>query len=157
MNEPGPAPIPPPPPDDASPEVKDQYWFDHYYQGDKQPQLTLRSVIMGGIVGMFMALSNLYTTLKVGWSFAVAITACVISYVVWNAIRTLSGRRLSQMSLLENNCMQSTASAAGYSTGALWGRPLGRSCSSKASTGDGMLSLHSFSLPQPSASFSPFR
>ena len=32
-------------------------------------------------------------------------------------LRTLTGGRMSQMSLLENNCMQSTASAAGYSTG----------------------------------------
>jgi hypothetical protein len=31
--------------------------------------------------------------------------------------RGISGGRLSKMSILENNCMQSTASAAGYSTG----------------------------------------
>ena len=87
-------------------------------RGDSQRQLTLRAVIMGGILGMFMAVSNLYTTLKIGWSFGVAITACVISFVVWNAICSLLGGRVSRMSVLENNCMQSTASAAGYSTGA---------------------------------------
>ena len=70
------------------------------------------------MLGMLMSVSNLYTTLKVGWSFGVAITSCVMSYVIWNAFRTLTGGRLSQMSILENNCMQSTASAAGYSTGA---------------------------------------
>jgi OPT family oligopeptide transporter len=72
---------------------------------------------MGGILGMLMAASNLYTTLKVGWAFGVAITACVMSFVIWNVLRAFSGGRLSQMSILENNCMQSTASAAGYSTG----------------------------------------
>ena len=60
-------------------------------------QLTIRSVVMGGIIGMVMAVSNLYTTLKLGWSFGVSITACVISFVVWNAIRTILGGRISQM------------------------------------------------------------
>src|SRR5438046_564481 len=82
------------------------------------PQLTFRAVLMGGILGMLMSVANLYTTLKVGWSFGVAITACVMSYVIWNVMRALSGDRLKPMSILENNCMQSTASAAGYSTGA---------------------------------------
>jgi putative OPT family oligopeptide transporter len=85
--------------------------------GDRMPQLTVRAVVMGAVLGMLMSVSNLYTTLKVGWSFGVAITSCVLSFVIWNAIRTLFGGRLSNMSVLENNCMQSTASAAGYSTG----------------------------------------
>jgi hypothetical protein len=33
----------------------------------------MRAVIMGGILGMFMAVSNLCTTLKIGWSFGVSI------------------------------------------------------------------------------------
>jgi OPT family oligopeptide transporter len=72
---------------------------------------------MGGVLGMLMSASNLYTTLTIGWAFGVAITACVLSFVTWNVIRAATGGSLSQMSLLENNCMQSTASAAGYSTG----------------------------------------
>src|SRR6187402_1114049 len=112
-----PGPPPPPPPADASAEEKDLYWYTHVYQGDRVPQLTFRAVAMGAVLGMMMSVSNLYTTLKVGWSFGVAITACVLSFVLWNAFRALSGGRLSRMSILENNCMQSTASAAGYSTG----------------------------------------
>src|SRR2546423_137661 len=104
-------------PEDATPEQKDQHWFKYHYQGDKMPQLTVRAVVMGGILGMLMAASNLYTTLAIGWGFGVAITACVMSFVIWNGMRALSGGRLSPMSILENNCMQSTASAAGYSTG----------------------------------------
>src|ERR1043165_54770 len=104
-----------PTPEGATPEEKDAYWFKNVYQGDKMPQLTLRAVLMGGILGMLMAASNLYTTLAIGWAFGVAITACVMSFVIWNAIRRVTGG--SEMSILENNCMQSTASAAGYSTG----------------------------------------
>ncbi len=109
--------VPPPLPADASPEEKDAYWFRHVYQGDRMPQLTVRAVLMGGVLGMLMSASNLYTTLSIGWAFGIAITACVMSYVIWSVMRILTGGRLSQMSVLENACMASTASAAGYSTG----------------------------------------
>ncbi len=107
----------PPLPPNATPEQKDAHWFKHVYAGDKMPQLTLRAVFMGGILGMLMCSANLYTTLKIGWSFGVAITACVMSFSIWNALRVVTGGSLRKMSILENNCMQSTASAAGYSTG----------------------------------------
>ncbi len=127
---PSPAPAdvpgaPPPPPPEASPEEKDRWWFQNVYRGDRMPQLTLRAVLMGGILGMLMAASNLYTTLAIGWGFGVAITACVLSFVIWNGFRAVSGGRLSPMSILENNCMQSTASAAGYSTGSTIGTMFG--------------------------------
>lgn len=111
------APGIPPLPENATPEQKDLHWFKHVYQGDRMPQLTWRAVIMGGVLGMLMAASNLYTTLAIGWAFGVAITACVMSFVIWNLFVKVSMGGLSKMSILENNCMQSTASAAGYSTG----------------------------------------
>lgn len=111
----------------GTPEEIDRQWYEQVYKGrgDSMAQLTLRAVFTGGILGMFMAVSNLYTTLKLGWSFGVSITACVISFVVWNALRTLLGGRISQMTILENNCMQSTAMAAGSSTGATIGTAFG--------------------------------
>src|SRR6267142_4384795 len=111
----------------GTPEEIERQWFEKIYtgRGDRQKQLTLRAVLMGGLLGMFMSISNLYTTLKLSWLFGVAITACVLSYVIWNALRALSGGRLSQMTILENTCMQSTASAAGYSTGATVGTAFG--------------------------------
>src|SRR6185503_4173732 len=112
-------------PENAPPEEKDLYWYKHFYQGDKQRQLTLRAVLTGGLLGMFMSISNLYTTLKLGWSFGVAITACVLSYVIWNGLRALTRNWMTQMSMLETNCMQSTASAAGYSTGSTIGTAFG--------------------------------
>ncbi len=94
---------------------RDAVWRKHYYRGD-QPQLTLRAVLMGGLLGMVMSISNLYTTLKLGWAFGVAITACVLSFGAWKALR-FARLAKDDMTILENNCMQSTASAAGYSTG----------------------------------------
>ena len=45
-----------------------------------------------------------------------AITACILSYAIWTALYKI-GLVRTQMTILENNCMQSTASSAGYSTG----------------------------------------
>ena len=109
----------------GAPEEQDRKWYEQCYRGDSQRQLTLRAVVMGGVLGMFTAVSNLYTTLKIGWSFGVSITACVISFVVWNAICKIFAGRVSRMSILENNCMQSTATAAGSSTGATLAVALG--------------------------------
>ncbi len=115
----------PPLPEDATPEEKDHFWYQHIYRGERVPQLTLRAVLMGAVLGMAMSISNLYTTIKLGWAFGVAITACILSYVIWNFMRAVSGHRLSKMTILENNCMQSTASAAGYSTGGTIGTAFG--------------------------------
>jgi OPT family oligopeptide transporter len=115
----------PPLPEDATPEEKDLRWYLNVYRGDRVPQLTLRAVLMGAGIGMAMSISNLYTTIKLGWAFGVAITACIVSYVMWSGIRAASGNRLTKMSILENNCMQSTASAAGYSTGGTIGTAFG--------------------------------
>lgn len=105
----------------ASPEAKDHHWLRHVYQGDRVPQLTVRALATGAFLGIFLAMSNLYTTLKLGWSFGVVVTAVVVSYVFWGLLRLLSGGRLTPLSILENNCMASTASAAGYSTGSTVG------------------------------------
>lgn len=104
-------------PEGATTEQREDWWYKHVYKGDSMPQLTFRAVLMGALLGMLMSASNLYTTLKIGWAFGVVVTACVMSYVIWGAMRLLSLRSLSKMSILENNCMASTASAAGYSTG----------------------------------------
>jgi len=103
---------------DLTPEQIELKWYKEVYQGDSMKQLTLRAVIMGGLLGGFMSLSNLYIGLKTGWGLGVAITACVLSYTIWKTLRTLLPFLFtSDMTILENNCMQSTASAAGYSTG----------------------------------------
>jgi OPT family oligopeptide transporter len=95
---------------------RDRVWFETYYQGDQQKQLTLRAVLMGMALGSFMSLSNLYVGLKTGWGLGVAITACILSYAIWQTFLKI-GLAKEPMTILENNCMQSTASSAGYSTG----------------------------------------
>jgi OPT family oligopeptide transporter len=88
-------------------------WLRDVYKGDEQRQLTLRAVAMGLVLGSFMAFSNLYVGLKTGWGLGVAITACIMSWAIFKVLRPIVG---GAPSILENNCMQSTASAAGYST-----------------------------------------
>lgn len=109
---------------EEDPDIRHKIWLERIYQGDHVPQLTVRAIIMGGLLGMLMSISNLYTTLKLGWAFGVALTACVLSYCIWNSMRVLMPK-LSQMTILENACMQSTASAAGYSTGSTIGMAFG--------------------------------
>lgn len=97
---------------------KEVHWYKNVYRGDSVPQLTLRAVIMGSLLGGVMALSNLYIGLKTGWALGVAITACILSFSISKTLhKLLPGLFKTEMGILENNCMQSTASSAGYSTG----------------------------------------
>jgi OPT family oligopeptide transporter len=100
------------------PEDSELKWYKEVYQGDSMKQLTLRAIIMGGFLGGFMSLSNLYIGLKTGWGLGVAITSCILSFAIWKFLRvTMPFLFKEDMTILENNCMQSTASSAGYSTG----------------------------------------
>jgi OPT family oligopeptide transporter len=99
-------------------EEIERQWLDEVYKGrgDSMPQLTLRAVLMGSVLGGILSLTNLYIGLKAGWGIGVTITACIVSYSVWSVFLRL-GLAKTPMTILENNCMQSTSSAAGYSTG----------------------------------------
>jgi putative OPT family oligopeptide transporter len=101
----------------ADPVIRDRLWYATVYQADRMPQLTLRAVLTGGLIGMLMAIAHLYVSIRVGIGFTVTITACVLSYSTWAGLRAASGGRLSQLSILESACMQSTASSAGAATG----------------------------------------
>ena len=102
----------------GTPEEIERQWFEKVYRGrgDSMPQLTWRAVLMGSVLGGVLSLTNLYIGLKAGWGFGVAITACILSYAIWTGMHRI-GLAKTQMTILENNCMQSTASSAGYSTG----------------------------------------
>ena len=103
---------------EGSPEEIERQWFEQVYtgRGDRMLQLTVRSVVMGSVLGAILSLTNLYIGLKTGWGFGVAITACILSYAIWTGFYKLRIAR-TNMTILENNCMQSCASSAGYSTG----------------------------------------
>lgn len=102
----------------GTPEEIDQQWYEQCYlgRGDTIPQLTLRAIVMGSLLGAVLSLTNLYIGLKAGWGFGVAITACILSYAIWTTLHKIRFVK-TPMTILENNCMQSAASSAGYSTG----------------------------------------
>jgi len=97
-------------------EMDEATWYDKVYRGDDAPQLTLRAVLLGSVLGFFLAFTNLYIGLKTGWALGVAITASIISFAMWNFFMKI-GVAKTPMTILETNCMQSTASSAGYATG----------------------------------------
>ena len=101
----------------TSEEIERQ-WYEQVYrgQGDSMAQLTWRAVLIGSCLGGVLSLTNLYIGLKAGWGFGVAITASILSYAIWTSLLKV-GLARTPMTILENNCMQSTASSAGYSTG----------------------------------------
>src|SRR5882672_10461848 len=96
----------------GTPEEIERQWYEQVYRGhgDRVAQLTWRAVIMGSLLGGVLSLTNLYIGLKAGWGFGVAITACILSYAVWTALHRARIVR-TPMTILENNCMQSTASS----------------------------------------------
>lgn len=95
---------------------KDAWWLANVYRGD-MPQLTLRSALTGMILGAVLSLSNLYVGVKIGAGFGVAITAVVLAFTMFKVLSRVGLG--SEISLLENNCMQSIASSAGYMTSGL--------------------------------------
>jgi putative OPT family oligopeptide transporter len=69
------------------------------------PELTLRGVLLGAAITVIFTASNVFLGLKVGLTFSSAIPAAVISMSV---LRMFSGSNI-----LENNMVQTQASAAG--------------------------------------------
>src|SRR6516225_2958696 len=102
----------------GTPEEIERQWYEQVYRGrgDSMAQLTWRAVLIGSCLGAVLSLTNLYIGLKAGWGFGVAITASILSYAIWTSLLKI-GLARTPMTILENNCMQSTASSAGYSTG----------------------------------------
>ena len=68
-------------------------------------ELTLRALILGALITVVFTASNIYLGLRIGLTFASSIPAAVISMAVLRA--------LGRSSVLENNIVQSQASAAG--------------------------------------------
>ena len=97
-------------------EEKDRWWLENVYKGD-MPQLTVRSALTGMLLGGLLSLTNLYIGIKTGWTLGVGITSVIMSFAIFKFIAKLNMG--SEITLLENNAMQSIATAAGYMTGPL--------------------------------------
>src|SRR3984893_9638415 len=71
----------------------------------KPKELTLRSLILGALITTVFTAANIYLGLKVGLTFASSIPAAVISMAILSAFK--------DSNILENNIVQTVASAAG--------------------------------------------
>jgi uncharacterized oligopeptide transporter (OPT) family protein len=100
-----------------TPAEIERHWFEYVYQGDRQPQLTIRAAVMGMLLGMVMSLSNIYVGLKTGSVFGIAITSCVLAFSIFATLHRVLPRWFPPFSILENNAMQSCASAAAFMAG----------------------------------------
>lgn len=97
-------------------EEKDRWWLKNVYRGD-MPQLTVRSAVTGMLLGGILCLTNLYVGAKTGWTLGVGITSVILSFAAFKVMAQLGLAK--EMTLLENNAMQSIATAAGYMTSPL--------------------------------------
>src|SRR5579885_444103 len=95
-------------------EEKDRWWLENVYKGD-MPQLTLRSAVTGMALGGILCLTNLYVGIRTGWTLGVGITSVILSFAMFKMLAKLNLGH--EMTVLENNAMQSIATSAGYMTG----------------------------------------
>jgi uncharacterized oligopeptide transporter (OPT) family protein len=80
------------------------------------PQLTVRAVVVGMLLGCVMCLSNLYVFFKTGWSMGVTITAGILAFSLFRGLQALRVVK-EPLTALENNALTTVASGAGYMTG----------------------------------------
>jgi OPT family oligopeptide transporter len=90
---------------------KDQWWFTNVFRGD-MAQLTLRSAMTGFLLGGILAGTALYVGAKSGVGIGVNLTSVILAFAVFNILSKLGLAK--DFTILENNCSQSIASAAGY-------------------------------------------
>ena len=93
-------------------EQKDRWWFTNVYRGD-MAQLTLRSAMTGFVLGSLLSATNLYVGAKTGWTLGVGLTSVILAFALYRVFARFGAR---DMTILENNCVQSIATAAGYMT-----------------------------------------
>ena len=76
-------------------------------------QLTLRAAATGAVLGALLVPCNVYSGLKIGWSFNMSIAAALLSCGFWGVTRRgLGQQRIAEWGLLENNINQTCASSA---------------------------------------------
>lgn len=73
-------------------------------------ELTLRALLTGLLLGAVLTPSNIYSGLKIGWSFNMSIIALLVGFAFWQGLAKGLGR--PAWSLHESNISQTTASSA---------------------------------------------
>ena len=66
-------------------------------------------ICLGGV----LSVTNLYVAAKTGWTLGVGLTSVILAFALYRIFSRLGAR---DMTILENNCVQSIATAAGYMT-----------------------------------------
>ena len=77
---------------------------------DDTRELTLRAVVTGLVIGAVLTPCNVYSGLKIGWSFNMSIAAGLLAFGFWGAMHRAG--RAPALALRENNINQTAASAA---------------------------------------------
>ena len=90
---------------------KDEWWFRNVYRGD-MPQLTVRSAVTGFLLGGLLAATALYIAAKTGIGIGVGLTSVILAFAIYRILDKAG--IASDFTILENNCTQSIATAAGY-------------------------------------------
>lgn len=96
-------------------QLDEATWYARVYRPD-EPQLTVRAIGTGLVLGFMLSFANVYIGLKTGLFFSMALAACLASSAGWKLLAAL-GLARQPLGLLEANCMQSTASSAAFATG----------------------------------------
>ncbi len=73
-------------------------------------ELTLRALLTGLLLGAVLTPSNIYSGLKIGWSFNMSIIALLVGFAFWQSLTKMRGGPI--WSLHESNINQTTASSA---------------------------------------------
>ena len=95
---------------------KDRWWLENVFRGDL-PQLTWRSAATGFALGGVLSATNLYIGAKSGVTLGVGLTSVILAFALFKTLSRMGAGK--EFSILENNAMQSIATAAGYMTAPL--------------------------------------
>jgi len=90
---------------------KDRWWLENVYRGDL-PQLTIRSAVTGFLLGGILSATALYIGGKTGISIGVGLTSVILAFALFRGLASIGIAK--DFTILENNCTQSIATAAGY-------------------------------------------
>ncbi|MFT3774209.1 MAG: OPT family oligopeptide transporter [Minicystis sp.] len=99
----------------AIPAMTDEEWYRTVYRPTER-QFTLRSVVFGCLIGSVLSAANLYTGFTIGWTYGASITASISAFMVFRAWSSVA--KGEHFTVLENNTMQTAASAAAAMAGA---------------------------------------
>src|SRR5260221_2384331 len=93
----------------AEPAVRASFTPD-VPDGARLPELSVRAVVLGSVLGLVFGASSVYLALRVGLTVSASVPIAVLSITIF---RALSHRLGGRASILENTVVQTTGSAGG--------------------------------------------